>query len=40
MMAPFVMETRMGIVRICHNGSFDSRGAFQTVLDLYCYVMG
>ena len=32
----FVME----IVRICHSGYFDIRGAFQTVLDLYCCVTG
>ena len=28
------------IVRIFHSGYFDSRGACQTVLDLYCCVMG
>ena len=33
---PFVME----IVHIFHSGYFDCRGASQTVLDLYCCVMG
>ena len=33
---PFVTE----IVHICHSGYFDIRGAFQTVLDSYCCVMG
>ena len=31
---PFVTE----IVRIFRSGHFDSRGAFQTVLDSYCCV--
>ena len=36
MMASFITE----IVRIFHSDYFDCRGAFQTVLDLYCCVTG
>ena len=28
------------IIRIVHSGYYDCRGAFQTVLDLYCCVTG
>ena len=32
--------SKLEIVHIFHSGYFDCRGAFQTVLDLYCCVMG